>query len=128
MAKYCIRAIYHIDREPELSKQSQRDKDLSIRTNLLEIKDLEYGQSDRKIRHYRVGEDKKPWVICRFGVFLNRSFYSPLLCDQNKPLVMPNGQVLAKLWLKKFQKKNPFNLAYNPLILPTETKGKNPWV
>ena len=36
-----------------------------------------------------------------FGVFLNRSFYSPLFCNQNKPLVMPNGQVLTKLWSKK---------------------------
>ena len=39
-------------------------------------------------------------VYYGFGVFLNRSFYGPLFCDQNKPLVMPNGQVLTKLWSK----------------------------
>ena len=45
-------------------------------------------------------------VTCGFGVFLNRSFYSPLLCNQNKPLVMPNGQVLTKLWSKNNVEKN----------------------
>src|SRR5712672_1181514 len=54
--------------------------------------------------------------------------YSPLLCDQNKPLVMPNGQVLAKLWSKKIWKKFLLNVAYNVLIFPTNTAGKNPRV
>ena len=40
-----------------------------------------------------------------FGVFLNRSFYSPLFCNQNEPLVMPNRQVLTKLWSKKISAK-----------------------
>ena len=62
-----------------------------------------------------------PWVYCGFGVFLNRSFYSPLLCDQNKPLVMSNGQVLTKLWSKEIQKKFLLNVAYNTHISPTNT-------
>jgi hypothetical protein len=52
-----------------------------------------------------------------FGVFLDRSFYSPLLCDQNEPLVMPNGQVLAKLWSKKIRKKIHLNVVYNDVIV-----------
>ena len=43
------------------------------------------------------------YIYHGFGVFLNRSFCSPLLCDQNEPLVMPNGQVLVKLWLGFFK-------------------------
>jgi hypothetical protein len=41
---------------------------------------------------------------------------------------MQNGQVLAKLWSKKIQKKFILNVAYNTFIFPTNTAGKNPWV
>jgi hypothetical protein len=41
---------------------------------------------------------------------------------------MPNGQVLAKLWSKEIWKKILLNVAYNALIFPTETAGKNPRV
>ena len=36
---------------------------------------------------------------------------------------MPNGRVLAKLWSKKIRKNFLPNVAYNPLIFPTETAG-----
>jgi hypothetical protein len=41
---------------------------------------------------------------------------------------MPNGQVLAKLWSKKIQKKILLNVAYNAHIFPTNTAGKKPQV
>jgi hypothetical protein len=65
-----------------------------------------------------------PRVWCIFG----RTFYSPLLCDPNEPLVMPNGQVLAKLWSRKIQRKLLLNVAYNAFIFPTNTAGKEPRV
>jgi len=45
------------------------------------------------------------WLTCGFGVFLKRSFYSYLLCDQNKCLVMPNGQVMVKNNMEKISSK-----------------------
>ena len=68
------------------------------------------------------------WVYCGFGVFLNRSFFRPLFCNQNEPLVMPNGQILTKLWSKEIWKKFLLNVACNTHISPTTTTtttGKN---
>jgi hypothetical protein len=46
-----------------------------------------------------------PWVTRRFWVFLNRSFYNPLLCDQNEPLVMPNDKYWPSYGFKRSRKK-----------------------
>ena len=56
-------------------------------------------------QHQTTSKPSEPLTHHGFGVFLYRSFCSPLFCDQNEPLVMPNGPVLTKLWSKEIQKK-----------------------
>ena len=79
---------------------------------------------EKMLEKFSSSNQGSPWVYHGFGVFLNRLFYSPLLCDQNEPLVMPNGQVLAKLWSKEIRKKFLLTVAHNTIIFPTNTMGK----